>query len=225
MQRILGATIGLLLVTAAQAAAQDGPERIGLGIAPHGGSLGLGVDVAYSLHPRVNVRGGANILPFEPEFTISDTRWALTFQSPQFHTALDLFLVSQFRITGGLRYASGDIEAVGVFTGQVEVGGRTYDGSDVGNLEGAIITNELAPWVGIGWGNVARSRIGFFLDLGVAFTGSPEVTLTADGPITTDPLVGAQFNSDLAAETQQFEDDISEAQYYPVVQLGLSFGF
>ena len=224
MQRLLGISITLLCIVSAPLAAQD-RERLGLGIAPHGGTLGIGIDVAYSLHPRISVRGGANIMPFEPEFTISDTRWVLEFQSPQFHAALDLFLVSQFRVTGGMRYASDDIAAVGAFTGSVDVGGTTYDGDDVGTLRGAISTNSLSPWIGIGWGNVARSRFGILFDVGVAFTGSPEVTLTADGPITTDPLIGPQFNSDLQAETQQFEDDISEVKYYPVVQLGISFGF
>lgn len=221
MRHLLGAglALGLLLSTAGPARAQS--DRVGLGVAPHGGTLGFGVDVAYALHDRVNVRVGGNILPIEPEFTISDIDWKLAFQSPQFHAAVDVFLVGQLRLSGGVRYASDSITAAGVFTGEVTVGDSTYTGSDVGNLTGAIASNTLSPWVGIGWGNVARSRIGFFLDLGVAFTGSPRVSLSADGPVSDNP----RFQTSLETETREFEDDISEVKYYPVVQLGFSIGF
>lgn len=221
--RTLGslAALGVLLLTA-PAAAQ---ERIGLGVAPHAGTLGLGVDVAYALHPRVNVRVGGNFIPVEPEFDVSDITWKIDPPSPQFLGAVDVFLISQLRLSGGVRIASNDLSARGVFTGSVDIGGQVYNGTDVGNLDGTIAISRVAPWVGIGWGNVARSRIGFFFDAGLAFTGSPDVTLTADGPITTDPLLGPQFNSSLATETQEFEDDIDWVKYYPVVQIGLSFGF
>lgn len=213
-------TLGIVAVflSVSTAGAQ---ERIGLGIAPHAGTLGVGVDVAYALHPRINVRAGANIIPVEPEFDISDISWKLDPPSPQFLAAVDLFLVSQLRVSGGLRWASDDLAAVGVFTGSVEVGGDTYDGADVGNLRGAIAISALAPWIGIGWGNVARSRIGFLFDLGLAFTGSPDVTLTADGPIASN----ATFQSSLNREIQEFEGDIDWVRYYPVVQVGVSFGF
>ena len=57
---------------------------------------------------------------------------------------------------------------------------------------------------------------GFFLDAGVAFHGTPEVELSATGPIASDPT----FQSDLRLEESDIDDDASSVKVYLVLSLG-----
>lgn len=81
----------------------------------------------------------------------------------------------------------------------------------------------MAPYVGIGWGNAfGRSRRwGFVTDLGVAFTGSPDVALSATGTLASDP----GFRADLAREEADLEDDLEDFKIYPVFSANLYFRF
>lgn len=194
----------------------------GVGVVGHVGTLGVGADLAFSVAPQIGVRGGINVFPGTIDFTVSDIDFKLSPPSPQFLGVFDFFPGGGgFHLSGGLLLKSRDLEMEGTFTGTVQIGPTTYDGPQLGTLTGTLDTKELAPYVGIGLGNPAGSRIGFFLDLGVAFQGKPAVSLSADGPIAS----VAQFQSDLEAERQQMEDDVQVLQYYPVVSLGLSIGF
>lgn len=208
------------LALSVPATAQE-KSGISFGISPHVGTLGLGADVGVGLHPRVTLRAGANYIPYKPSITVSDTKWELSLPEMQFTGLVDLNLFGGLRLTGGLRYKTTEIEATGGYTGTVSIGDSTYTGDQVGNLAGAIVTKDWSPYVGIGFGSVARRGLGFILDLGVAFHGTPAVTLEADGPIASDPV----FLNELAKEVANFEDDISWATFYPVLTVGLSFGF
>jgi hypothetical protein len=182
--------------------------------------MGFGADVAVSLTPRVGVRGGANIIPYTPEFTADDIDYQFNFPSPQFTAMVDLFLVGGLRLSGGVRVAGDDLSASGQLTQSVEIGDEMYSPSEVGTLTGAIETQTVAPYFGFGFGNVALSRVGFFADFGIALHGTPEVTLTAsEGSLASDPM----FRADLDREAQSFEDDIDWYTFYPVLSLGVSF--
>ncbi len=192
----------------------------GVGVAPHVGTLGVGVDLAVSLVDRVGFRAGANIFPFDIGVSTSDVDYTIALPSPQFTVMADLFLAGSFRLTGGLLVSSADLTLEGDFTGTVDIGDDTYTAEEVGTLTGAIVTNDVSPYVGIGVGRVAGSGFGFLLDLGVAFQGTPGVALAADGPIASDPA----FQADLEAERQDIEDDVDIFRYYPVITLGFSIG-
>ncbi len=213
MKRII-CVVGLAVTIAAL------PAHAQVGVAAHVGTMGLGADVAVSLTPRVSLRGGANFVPYTPEFTADDIDYEFNFPSPQFTALVDLFLTGGLRLSGGLRIAPDDLSASGQLAGPEEIGGVIYTPSEVGILTGTIVTQKVSPYLGIGFGNVALSRVGFFADLGIALHGSPEVTLTArEGSLASDPT----FQSDLNREAQSFEDDIDWYKFYPVLSFGISF--
>ncbi len=191
-----------------------------VGVAPHVGTLGVGADLAVSLVDRLGFRVGANIFPFDIGYSASDVDFTISLPSPQFTVLADLFLARSFRLTGGLFVSSDDVTMEGDLTGTVDIGENTFTAADVGTLTGAIGTNNVSPYVGIGVGRVAGSGFGFLLDLGVAFQGPPSVVLAADGPIASDPA----FQADLEAERQDIEDDVGIFRYYPVITLGFSIG-
>lgn len=211
----------LAVVAGSSVMAQDGNGGVSFGVAPHVGTLGFGAELGVGLHPRFTIRAGGNYLPFTPSITSSDIDFDITPARAQFTGLADVFLVGGFRLSGGIRVKSAEIEALAVYTGSVTIGDSTYTGDDVGELTGSITTNDLSPYLGIGFGNVGRRGLGFFLDAGVAFHGKPGVTLAASGPIAGEPA----FEAELEKERQEFEDEIDWVRFYPVLSVGVSLGF
>ena len=78
-----------------------------------------------------------------------------------------------FRLTGGViydrnRYNVNGQPSGGTFT----LNGNTYSASDVAaSGRGGKPGGTSAPYLGIGWGNVAGMGVNFYADLGVMFQG------------------------------------------------------
>ncbi|MCH8146123.1 MAG: hypothetical protein IIA55_15535 [Gemmatimonadetes bacterium] len=194
----------------------------GAGIAFHVGTLGVGADIAAAFGSHFGLRSGFNFFPTDIDITVSDIPYQIDFASPTFTFVLDLYLVGPLRLSGGGVFSPDDIVLAGEITGPVPINGTVYSPSQIGTLTGTVLTNELSPYAGIGLGNPGRSKFGFFLDLGVAFHGTPGFTLEAVGGSASTLL---QFQSDLAAEAQSIRDDLSNIIVYPVVAMGFSIGF
>lgn len=191
------------------------------GIAPHVGTLGVGGDVGVLLTNRIGLRAGRNYFPFDIDFSASDVDFTLDLPSPQSMVLADLFLVGGLRASGGVLLSGDDVGLTGDFGGSVDLGGTTYTAAEVGTLRGAIVNKDVAPYAGIGYGKVAGQRLGFLLDLGIAFQGNPRVSFAADGLASLLP----SFQADLERERQEVENDIHIFRYYPVFSLGLTIGF
>ncbi len=192
------------------------------GIAFHVGTLGVGADIAASLGSRIGLRSGLNFFPTDIDATVSGIDYQIDFASPTFTAMLDLYLLGPLRVSGGAVYTTDDIVLAGELAGPVTIDGNTYSPAQIGTITGTIFTNELSPYAGIGLGNPGRSRFGLYLDLGVAFHGTPGFTLTAvGGSANTLP----QFQSDLNAEALSIQNDLSKITVYPVVTIGFYIGF
>lgn len=202
------------LLIAAPVRAQD------VGAAAHVGTLGLGADVAVSLRDNLSLRAGANFFPFDINFDESDVDYDLGLPSPQFLLLADLYPIGGFHVSGGLMISTSDFDLTADLNEPVEIGENTYTPAEIGNLTGTLATRDVSPYIGIGFGKPAASRIGFVFDLGVAFHGEPEVSATADGPVASVP----GFQQDLDAEVAEIQDDVEDIIVYPVLSLGISIG-
>jgi hypothetical protein len=191
------------------------------GIAPHVGTLGVGFDVVVSPASRIGARGGFNFFPFDINVTSSDVEYSASPSSPVITGLLDLYVAGGLRISGGVLFSSDEIELLATPTASVEIGDETFVPNEIGTLTGTITRNTLSPYLGIGFGNAATSRVGFFFDLGAGYHGSPAIAVVADGPIASDPF----FRNELDKEVQEIQDDIEGYRFYPVVSVGLSIGF
>jgi hypothetical protein len=82
---------------------------------------------------------------------------------------------------------------------------------------------DTAPFVGIGWDTTFENPgVAFKFIAGAMFTGSPQVNLTASGgTLSNDP----NFQTQLAQEEQNLQNDIDAYEIYPVVQAGLTLSF
>jgi hypothetical protein len=219
---MLWVLVGVLALPA-MADAQVDDVKLKIGVAPHVSTMGIGADVAIAVHPRVNVRGGANVFPFSLDADASDVNLSISFPSPIFTLLLDFFPTGGFRFSGGLFISPNDFSGEASVDEALEIGGSLYPVGQIATLKAEIATNDLAPYFGIGIGNIAGGGAGFAFDLGLAFKGTPTVLYSATGPATSLP----GFQGDLEAEAADVEDDslIKVFGYYPVLSFGFYIGF
>jgi len=219
MHRLLRYAAGFGLALALLLAPMDASAQIS--IAPKIGSTGLGGDVAVGLTDRLAVRGGLGYFPIEfDDLEVEDN----TFEGrvPEFMATagLDLKLVGPLRVSGGLLYRSGDFELFrDVGPGNpIVIDDESFD--DEGTITVAWENSTTAPFLALGLGSTVGSGVGVYLDLGVAFTGDPEVTGELTGA-----LDAAVSESEFQAELDAINDDIpGYAEYWPFLQFGIRIG-
>ena len=187
------------------------------------GTLGIGAQVATPLASRINFRGGIDIQPVSFEVIADDVELDVELPAATVTAVVDLYPnESGFRLSAGVLYFGGSLGLEGAPEEDVELGNNVYTRAQVGTIRGSLGTSRLAPYLGLGWGNAVGTGFGFALDVGVAYHGTPEFSLEATGPVSSDP----QFRRDLDAEAESANEDIpGVASVYPVLKLGFSYGF
>jgi len=183
------------------------------------GSLGLGVEGTFGLAEHFNARLGLNRYDYDRTETVSDIRYDFDLKLKSISLFADWHpFGSAFRFTAGLMSNGNELSGSSV-SDSLDIGNGTY--VDVG-LDAKLDFDSAAPYLGVGWGNAlsAGKGWGFNVDLGVMFQGAGNVSLTPTGPgaVFVDP-------ADVAAEEQNFEDDIKNYKYYPVFSFGVSYKF
>lgn len=215
VMRLLAAVAGSVVLASGAASAQ------GVAVGARVGTLGLGGEVAVGLGPRLQLRGGIGAIPVTPTGTFSEVDYEVEPPSPLLTLGADVYLLRSVRLFGGVLFGAEETNITGDYTGSVEIGGETYDRSDVGVLRGTVRTTSAAPYAGLGFGRHVAAGFGLTLDLGVAFLGESDLELTASGPIASDPL----FQAELEEERRSVEDDLREyTRLLPIVSLGFRFG-
>ena len=189
----------------------------------HVGTLGIGAQVAAPLASRINFRGGIDLQPVNFQVTVEDVDLDVELPAAAVTAVLDLYPNgSGFRLSAGVLYFGGSLGLEGAPTEDVEFGNNVYTKAQVGTMRGSLGTSRFAPYLGLGWGNAVGTGFGFALDVGMAYHGTPEFSLESTGPISSDP----QFRRDLDAEAESANEDLpGVASMYPVLKLGLSYGF
>ncbi len=189
-------------------------------------SLGAGVEGTLGLSPALNLRVSANAFSYGATTYKSGNSIAYDLNLLSFPVLLDWFPLgddSGFRISSGVIINNNEYTANAEPAASYDLGGVEYSAAEVGSLNGGVTFGTFAPYVGIGWGNpfVTDSRLSFSFDLGIAYEGDPEVSMTASGPIASDPT----FQANLQRETDDIKDEIDAFKYYPVVSVGIAYRF
>jgi len=186
------------------------------------GSTGLGGTLAWRFLPHFGVRGGMHYLSWtSPDFEFEDDASTTTFNARVFLQSepltLDIYPWKgrSFRISAGVLFNQNEFSGNSV--GDVDINGTTYSGEQL-NVE--ITQDDVCPYIGIGgafcyFDRAKRWSLGG--ELGVAYTGSPNVLLTNP--------TGGILASDLASEQQDIEDDVKDFKFWPVLKLYVSFQF
>jgi len=196
----------------------------GLAIAGKAGTLGLGGELTTGVTSDINARFGLNTLGFDFDDEFEDVEYDVDMDFSSFSALIDWHVFSgSFRVTAGLLSLDHELGLDATPGENVDIGGTEYTPAQVGTLSGDAEIDGVAPYIGIGWGDpMDRSKKwGLYCDLGVAFTDSPDVSLSANGTLASDPA----FQADLARERKDIEDDLEPFQFYPVLSVGLYYRF
>ncbi len=218
----------------AAAAAADGAWSL------VGGTTGLGLEYTTGLTERWQGRAGYRGYNFDTDLEgeISTGGQTLDYSGDfKFRGAFGLLdfhpTAGRFHTTAGLMYNASDVEVNARCRdpGGCEVGDRIVlagllsvsNGVTVETITAEAEFRSAAAYLGLGWGNPLLKDRGWSwrAEAGVLLLGAPDIELSSTGSCQSDP----DCRRALEQEEQELEDDAEDFQYYPVVNLALSYRF
>ncbi len=218
---VVAAVAGAVMVVPADAQ----PVNVSIGAS----TLGLGVQVSTALIPgTLDLAVGINHLSESRAGTYASSNNSIPYHATLRLQTIPVLLnyypfAGVFRITGGAMVNENRVTAYSFDpTGSYVINGNTYPGSEVGTFSGKASYRRIAPYLGIGWGSKAARQPGFSMgfDIGVLFTGSPSVQLSASNPTGNTTLA-----SDVAAAQANANSRASSYKLWPVIGLRLGYDF
>ena len=210
---------GLSIIAVAALATSGAAHAAGVGL--RAGTTGIGADVAWGIAPTLSARVGYSGLSWNTHLSETSVRYDAKLKLSNANALLDFSPFGPFRLTGGFIANSNKYDLTGP-SGSFTVNGNAYSS---GNLSGTVKSGKsVAPYLGVGYGNVSGLGVNFYFDLGVMFMGSPKVNINA----SCGSLSGAQcaqLQSDAAQEARNLETELKRFKYYPVANIGITIGF
>jgi hypothetical protein len=215
----------MLLACAAIAADQEKPGS-GWAVDVKVGSLGIGADVSRSIIPRVlNFRTGASFFNYSADFDEKGITYGADLKLGAVPIAIDVFPFKNWlRLGGGVIINLNEVKGTGKAkegtTDTIDIGDGSYSLSALGQVNGKVKFNRVAPYFGLGFNNPIKTNghLGFFVDLGMMYHGSPTAAIT-----TTNSFPGLQEN--INKQLQDTNKDLKDFKFFPVIQMGLSYKF
>jgi hypothetical protein len=198
-----------------------------VGLTAKAGTLGFGGDLTVGLIKQLNIRLGMNYL------NVDIARDNVTSEAKEISVALDMQTVQAlldwhptgggFRISAGGMFNDNRLALSAVPNDTVKINDVNFT---VSSLDGEATFPQLAPYLGIGYGNAGSAdkdtHWRFSFDLGVLFQGAPTLKLTATA---SNPAIQSILDDALAEETKKQQDDANAFKIYPVLSAGLSYVF
>ncbi len=212
-----------------------------VGLAGKVSTLGIGVDAAFPVLDRANVRVGFNAFTLNHDFDNDGITLAASLKLRSVSAYFDWFAFGGgFHISPGVMiYNGNEVAAVAtVPPGQkFSLGDENLFSNPANPLNGnaRIGFEKVAPSLLIGWGNIVphgNRRWSIPFELGVVYSRAPTSTLTLAGSacnqngtncrnIATDPTLQA----DVTREQNNINSDLSVLKIIPVLSLGFSYKF
>lgn len=188
------------------------------------GTQGVGAEYRYSPEPSYSVHGGVSILPFNTNFTFttqstpSEVDMKVNFQNVHalfdWHPFRNQYGYRDFLLSAGAGYFwKNGGTAVITSTETYKYGDISIPGSEAGQLNGKVSWKKIAPYFGIGFENPQPEKkfnLGFAL--GVYYLGQPNTNLTGTNLVSVNEANQAQFNQNL-----------HNYRFLPVIQLNLNY--
>ncbi len=237
---LVGSTT-LCAVGPAAAQADLGPHS-SVGLSANVSTLGLGVDAAFPVLARANVRVGFNLFNLNHDFDNDGINLAASLKLSSFSAHFDWFAFGGgFHISPGVMLYNGNkVTAVAtVPAGQkFSLGDENLFSNAANPVTGSAnisFANKIAPSLLMGWGNIiphGDRRWSIPFELGVVYSRAPTTTLSFGGSaclqngtncrsIATDPSLQA----DVTREQNNMNSDLSVLKVLPVLSLGFSYKF
>jgi hypothetical protein len=216
---LLAATVGLFGVQLCSAA-----ERSPFSIGVEGGTTGFGPVVQYTPSARFNFAASYGYLGFNGENIKGHrARYDADLRCSNLALTADWFPWSgHFHLTAGAVVYDHrwEVTARARHGNVYEIGDHDYTSAQITSLTGRIDTGtDVAPYVGVGWNWwFGETGLGLTTNFGFMFTGNHDATLSATGPLASDPA----FLRDLRHEEDEMNDGLD---LYPVAKVGFVYRF
>ncbi|MEL6870574.1 MAG: hypothetical protein AAFO81_12300 [Pseudomonadota bacterium] len=215
----------LLLIAAAACAvsiAAPATADDDLWIAARAGTQGIGLEGTWRPVPYLDLRLGFGTYDYDTTRTEAGIDYDVGVDIQTVYATLNARLpLSPFRVSVGLVNNGNEGALLGNDTGTYNIGGTTFDASDVGNLRGSVSWDDIAPYAGIGFDFRVADTFGLHFDAGAMYQGDATLQLSADGP-----LAGNQILIDaIEAERAELEEDLEDLKWWPVLAVSFSVNF
>ena len=244
MQTSIKKTIGLLtcglVLSTASLATADEPNYRDITVSAEAGTTGLGGSVSWRFSDNFGIRGGVNYLSYDTTaFTYTtrptgagtaEQKYDGTLRLLSEPIALDYYpsAKSAFHLSLGVlvnqNRFSATVKNSGVPNSTFSFNDVDYLQSGVGDFDMEVEQQTLSPYLGVGTSiylDKAR-RWAVNGELGVAYTGSPKVSITAPNH---NPVLDPAFSNDVSGEESKIEKDAEDYKFYPIVKIGVSYSF
>lgn len=206
-----------LLVAVGSVQAEDGMD---VGVGARVSTLGLGVEIGTALNDKFGVRLGLNKYSMSDDQTIDDVKYDADLDLSSTALLLDWYpMGGSFHLTAGYLSNGSELTAKATPATSVQIGDNTYAPTDIGSINASVELGSGA-YIGLGWGNLPASGFGFTIELGVVKQGTPSVKMVIDDPNGVIAAAG-----DIDKEIANAEADLDQFDTYPVIAVGLSYGF
>ncbi|MFN0038927.1 MAG: hypothetical protein ACKVP2_05420 [Burkholderiales bacterium] len=215
--------LGVLLLLVSQAS-----QAQSLSLIPKVGTLGIGLDVGIPINQNWAVRLNGNGGNLDKVVTESGIDYDASLKARTVGLLLDWHPGgSLLRMSIGAYSNGNTLNAVALpnSSGSFEINGITYPAGAVGSLDAKMEFESMAPYVGIGLGNVSNKGFKFTLDIGALYQRSPIITMNVVcGSALTTPQCN-QLQADVLAETAQLTDAVKDYEWLPVIAIGVGWTF
>lgn len=201
-----------------------------VGVSLRAGTLGAGAEFNVGLTEKLNLRLGYSFLDYDESIEDTDVVYDGDLSLRNATALLDYHVLGGgFRLSFGAVGAGTKLDVEAKPSGTYEIGDQVFTASQVGRLFGKVeMGNDIAPYIGIGWGNTVDSggRVTVLFDIGAVYTGSPDVNLTAVCASTVQgQLACPRLQQEVEREEDEFADEATIYEWYPVISLGLAIRF
>lgn len=199
------------------------------------GTLGYGANIAWSLNDKVELQAGwagGDVSDIKDNFDVNDIEYDIDdadFSNPYLGVQVRP-AANWFTMGAGIIVPDNDIEVTANATGpNYRINNVDYNYEDTGSLSGTIEhRNKLAPYLTVGFRPNIGNNWGVFGEVGAAYLGKTDATVTASGSGPVRVTGGSTTTvdaSEVAAIAQQELEDKNWLEWMPIVKVGATYRF
>ncbi len=185
------------------------------------GFPGLGLEYARNLNRKWNYRvglGGLTLKDYSMDLDVNGTpvNTVINFRTLNLdaHMEFHPFKKGSFKMVGGLSYfqpLKGD--ALITLTEGSSYGDMTISSEEIGEILIEADYSGPAAYLGLGFGRaVPKKRMGFSIDYGAYYVGSPDVRVTA-----------TKMLENTSSEEEELEQNMSSYRWFPKISMRLVY--
>lgn len=197
------------------------------GVGVRAGTQGVGADVGFLLNDDWSIRLGYSALQWDRSVDVTEINYDARLKLSNLSALVEWHPFGPFRLSAGIVPNRNRIGIGGLPPDtEYRINGTVYQASEIAFFRGEVFTGRrVAPYLGVGYGVVARRGLNFYADLGAMYQSSPRAELQAACSATLAAGRCAQLQSDVLNEQRQLSERINNFKWLPVVNVGVTIGF